>query len=62
MLKIVTMGLKFLNDFCFGFGRFSLEIFGPGDVNKDDLKIKTKYNFENVCKWGGWYIVFRNLL
>ena len=62
MLKIITVGLKFFNDFCFGFERFSLEIFGPGDENKDDLKIKTIYNFPNVCKWGGWYIVFRNLL
>ena len=58
MLKIITVGLKFSNDFCFGFERFSLEIFGPGDENKDALKFKTIYNFPNVCKWGGWYIVF----
>ena len=62
MLKIIKVGLKFFIDFCFGFERFSWEIFGSGDENKDNLKIKTIYNFPNVYKWGGWYIVFRNLL
>ena len=41
MLKIITVGLKIFNDFCFGFERFSLKIFGAGDENKDDLRIKT---------------------
>ena len=50
MLKIITVGLTFFNDFGFGLERFSLEIFGPGEENKEDLKIKTIYNFPNICR------------
>ena len=62
MLKIIKVGLKFFNDFCVDLERFSLDIFHPGDENKDNLKIKTIYNFLNIYKWGGRYVVFRNLL
>ena len=49
MLKIIIVGLKFFNDFCFGFERFSLEIFGPGYENKDDLKLRQYTIFQTFA-------------
>ena len=55
MLTIITVGLKFFNDFCFGLRDFLFEIFGPGDEIKTTSKLRQYTIFQTFANGEGGY-------